>query len=62
MGPPAVILGVLYFLAGVGCYGAVRLGHTEWFYLSHRHLLVDRPQTRRPRPRRHPAPAHRSQP
>ncbi|WP_460817516.1 hypothetical protein, partial [Microbacterium petrolearium] len=25
---------ILYFLAGIGCYGAVRLGHTEWFYLG----------------------------
>ena len=33
-GLPAVLLGVLHFLAGVGCYGAVRLGHTEWFYLG----------------------------
>lgn len=33
-GLPAAFLGVLYFLAGIGCYGAVRLGHTEWFYLG----------------------------
>lgn len=33
-GLPAVLLGALYFLAGIACYGAVRLGHTEWFYLG----------------------------
>ncbi|MBO1758899.1 hypothetical protein ACWDHH_14960 [Janibacter hoylei] len=33
-GVPAVLLGALYFVVGIGCYGAVRLGHTEWLYLG----------------------------
>ena len=33
-GIPAALLGVIYFVAGVACYGAVRLGHTEWLYLG----------------------------
>ncbi len=33
-GIPAVLFGVTYFVAGIACYGAVRLGHTEWFYLG----------------------------
>lgn len=32
-GMPVALLGGVYFLAGIGCYGAVRLGYTEWFYL-----------------------------
>ncbi len=33
-GIPAVLLGATYFIAGIACYGAIRLGHTEWFYLG----------------------------
>lgn len=33
-GMPAVLLGAIYFVAGIACYGAVQLGHTAWFYLG----------------------------
>lgn len=33
-GIPAALLGAIYFVAGIACYGAIRLGHTEWFYLG----------------------------
>ena len=33
-GVPAVLLGAIYFVASIACYGAVQLGYTAWFYLA----------------------------
>ena len=32
-GVPAVLLGALYFVVGIGCYGAVRLGPDSCHFL-----------------------------
>lgn len=33
-GIPAILLGGIYFIAGVACYGAVQLGGAGWWYLG----------------------------
>ncbi|WP_164479504.1 hypothetical protein [Microbacterium sp. Y-01] len=33
-GIPTILLGGTYAVAGIGCYGAVLLGHTGWWYLG----------------------------